>query len=137
MVKPSHAKLMALQKCLLVTDDPDDHQAFTDAITEISDNAVVVVILDSHKALKLLLENSFLPDYVFIDLSMTGIRINTFLQGLKKEALLRDIPVVLYGDNKGFIDTGEYGPLMFFTKDYEFRELKNLLKDFFTASPQK
>ncbi len=125
---------MALQKCLLVTDDPDDHQAFTDALTEISDNAVVVVILDSHKALSLLLDKSFLPDYIFIDLSMAGIRINTFLKTLKHENDLKGIPTVLYGDNETFIDTGEYGALHYFDKAYEYSELKELLKNFFTPS---
>jgi DNA-binding NtrC family response regulator len=126
---------MALQKCLLVTDDPDDHQAFTDALTEISDNAVVVVILDSHKALSLLLEKTFIPDYIFLDLSMTGIRINTFLKTLKKEIGLESIPTVLYGDNQTFFDTGEYGELHYFKKEYEYSELKDLLKTCFTPSP--
>jgi CheY-like chemotaxis protein len=125
---------MALQKCLLVTDDPDDHQAFTDALTEISDNAVVVVILDSHKALNLILEKAFLPDYIFVDLSMTGIRINTFLKRLKQDQALSKIPIVLYGDQQNYVGVEEYESLLFFKKEYEFSELKNLLKEFFTPT---
>jgi CheY-like chemotaxis protein len=125
---------MALQKCLLVTDDPDDHQAFTDALNEISDNAVVVVILDSLKALTLLLEKSFLPDYIFVDLSMNGIRINSFLKRLRQEERLKKIPIVLYGDKGNYAATEEYELLFFFKKDYDFSELKNLLKGFFTPS---
>ena len=128
---------MALQKCLLVTDDPDDHQSFTDAVTEISDNAVVVVILDSDKALKLLLENVFMPDYVFVDLCMTGIKINSFLKGIKNQSALKSIPVVLYGDPGNFSDNGEFHDLIFFKKEYEFTELKDMLKSFFTPLPEK
>jgi CheY-like chemotaxis protein len=125
---------MALQKCLLVTDDPDDHQAFTDALNEISDNAVVVVILDSHKALTLLLEKSFLPDYIFVDLSMNGIRINSFLKTLRLEDGFKTVPIVLYGDKGNYAATEEYEALFFFKKDYDFSELKQLLKGFFTPT---
>lgn len=123
---------MTLQKCLLVADDPDDHQAFTNAVMEISDSAVVVVILDSSKALSLLLERSFKPNCIFIDLSMAGIRINTFVKTLRNQHDLKEIPVILYGDNNTFIDTGEYGTLHYFRKDYEYSELREMLKGVIT-----
>ena len=60
---------MTLKTCLLVTDDADDHQAFTEAFNEISANTVVLIVLDSQKALELLKAKVHSPDYLFLDLS--------------------------------------------------------------------
>jgi CheY-like chemotaxis protein len=61
---------MTLRTCLLVTDDPDDHQAISEALSQISEKTIVLNILDSQKALTLLKESTYRPDYIFLDLSM-------------------------------------------------------------------
>ena len=70
--------MMNLKTCLLVTDDPDDHQAFSEALSEISLNTILVVILDSKQASLLLKTKKLIPDYIFVDMSMQGIEINEF-----------------------------------------------------------
>src|SRR5688572_13025727 len=122
---------MALKKCLLVTEDPDDHQAFTDATRENVRNAVVLVILDSEKALHLLLEKSLIPDAVFIDLFMNDIKINTFLTTFRADPVLRKTPIIIYGDEEQFVNIHDSRDLIFFKKDYEYKELKSLLSSLF------
>jgi CheY-like chemotaxis protein len=123
---------MTVKTCLLVTDDPDDHQAFSEALAEISERTVVLNILDSQKALSLLLSKKHAPDYIFLDLSMHGIRINTFLKSVTGDAELGEVPMVVYGEQTSFsqID-GKFNNISFFNKDFEYSELKDFLRKLF------
>jgi CheY-like chemotaxis protein len=121
---------MTVKTCLLVTDDPDDHHAFSEALAEISEDAIVVNVLDSQKALKLLSAGRHAPDYLFLDLSMNGIRINSFLKTIKSDDALRKIPTVVYGDQSAFEQISHFEDLVFFDEDYEYSELKNFLGNF-------
>src|SRR4051812_36266253 len=106
---------MTVKTCLLVTDDPDDHHAFSEALAEISEKAIVLNILDSQKAVSFLSSKRHTPDYIFLDLSMHGIRINTFLKSINGDAAINQVPTVVYGDEVTFskID-GHYPDLKFF-----------------------
>ncbi|HEY3405529.1 MAG TPA: hypothetical protein VGK59_19235 [Ohtaekwangia sp.] len=125
---------MTLRTCLLVTDDPDDHQTISEAISQISEKTVVMNILDSQKALILLKDGSstYQPDYVFLDLSMHGMRINSLLKSMRNEDGFFKKPVVVYGDLNAFnlIDNTEH--LIFFRKDYQYSELLDFLRTIFT-----
>lgn len=120
-----------LKTCLLVTDDPDDHQAFSEALSRISERTIVLIVLDSEKAMDLLTSKRHAPDYIFLDLSMHGIRINTFLKTLKSEPDLQSIPTVVYGDIISYNRIEDRTDLTFFNKEYEYSELRNFLSRFF------
>jgi CheY-like chemotaxis protein len=123
---------MTVKTCLLIADDPDDHQAFSEAFAEVSENTVVLIVLDSQKALELLRAKKHEPDFIFLDLSMHGIRINTFLKFIKGEdQSLRLIPVVVYGDASEFHQLEYASEVTFFNKDYEYSELRDFLREFF------
>jgi CheY-like chemotaxis protein len=124
---------MNLQTCLLITDDPDDHQAFSEALSEVSANAIVLIVLDSEKASDLLKSRTFVPNYIFLDMSMNGIRINTFLNSLQGNKIFKDIPTVVYGDPAGFKRIEDAGSLTFFNKNYDYSELKDFLGNFFMS----
>jgi len=124
---------MALKTCLLVTDDPDDHQAFSEALAEVSEKAIVLIILDSQKALSLLKAKTHTPDYIFLDLSMQGIRINPFLQEIRGDYDLRPIPTLVYGDIASLYTIESVEGVTFFDKDYEYSQLKSFLQEFFDA----
>lgn len=124
---------MITKTCLLVTDDSDDHQAFSEAASEISESAVVLIILDSQKALQLLKMKSHQFDYIFLDLLMNGIRINSLLKIIQQELELNS-KIIVYGDEQGFAAIENKKGLTFFEKEYEYSELKNFLKRFFDSS---
>jgi CheY-like chemotaxis protein len=119
---------MSVKTCLLVTDDPDDQNAFSEAIREYSENIIVLIVLDSQKALDLIQSKKHVPDYLFLDLSMLGIRINNFLKVLDADPLLKQIPTIAYGEQVTFEKIDHAGRLRFFTKDYEYSELKKFLR---------
>jgi CheY-like chemotaxis protein len=123
---------MKVKTCLLITDDPDDHQAFSEAFSEVSEETIVLIVLDSQKALEMLRAKKHSPDFIFLDLSMHGIRINTFLKFLKEDdTTLRDLPVVVYGDVSEFYKLEYVSEVTFFNKEYEYSELRDFLREFF------
>jgi CheY-like chemotaxis protein len=126
---------MTVKTCLLITDDPDDHQAFSEAFAEVSEDTVVLIVLDSQKAIEMLRARKHHPDFIFLDLSMHGIRINTFLKYIKVEdGNLRDVPVVVYGDVSEFYKLEYSSDVTFFNKEYEYSELRDFLREFFRVA---
>ncbi|MBT1699549.1 hypothetical protein KK083_21805 [Fulvivirgaceae bacterium PWU4] len=121
---------MTLKTCLLVSDDPDDHQGFSEASNEISKGAVVLIILDSQKAIEFLKNTAQHFDFIFLDLSMHGIQINNFLEILRGEPRLRSIEIILYGDETELLKVEDAHGVTFFSKDYEYSELRDFLKEF-------
>ncbi len=123
---------MTVKTCLLITDDPDDHQAFSEAFAEVSEETIVLIVLDSQKALEMLRAKKHAPDFIFLDMSMHGIRINTFLKFIKFDhSDLNQVPVVVYGDHGEFYRLEYASEVTFFNKEYEYSELRDFLKEFF------
>jgi DNA-binding NtrC family response regulator len=119
---------MNLKTCLLITDDPDDHDAFSEALSEISSQLVLIVISNSEKALEVLKSKKYRPDYIFVDLCMHGIRANSFLKAMNNEIELAHIPIILYGDKTNIEKIKYHSPLPFLSKNYSYTELRKFLK---------
>jgi len=126
---------MIIKTCLLVTDDYDDHQAFSEAASEISEGAIVLIILESQKALHLLKTKSNFFDYIFLDLLMPDIRINSFLKVIQQEANATGT-IIVYGDEGSFTKIENPAELIYFKKDYKYSELRDFLKKFFDPSSE-
>jgi CheY-like chemotaxis protein len=122
---------MDLRTCLLVTDDPDDHQAFSEAIAEITPAIVLVVVSDAGKALQMLKTKKCVPDYIFLDLTVHELKSEEFLKGLVNDNTLNTIPMVVYGEESGFFQTSNINTTAFFVKDYDYSELKDFLTKIF------
>lgn len=127
---------MRITTCLLITDDHDDHVAFSEALSEISAQTIVLVALDSVKALALVKSKKFIPDYFFLDLSMPGIKINSFMKVLHADRQLQNAPTVLYGEQRVFNKIENLVGAVFFNKEYEYSELRAFLKDFINGQKQ-
>lgn len=121
---------MPIKTCLLITDDPDDHLAFSEVLAEISSKTIVLVVLDSEKALGLVKSRKLIPDYIFLDISMPGIRINSFLNAIRGDDALCGTPYVVYGDKSEFKKIEDPADIVFFDKNYEYSGLRRFLKEF-------
>lgn len=126
----NHCICMTVKTCLLVTDDPDDHQAFSEAFSDVSSEAIVLNVLDSAKALLLLNSKKHIPDYLFLDISMHGIRINSFLKAARSDPAISRIPTVLYGLEADISKVDEPRDMIFFNKEYGYTDLRNFLWQF-------
>lgn len=119
---------MTIKTCLLVTDDPDDHQAFSEALAEISSRTIVLIILDSEKAITLLNSGKLIPDFVFLDLTTPGLHVNTFLMSIRRGGQLANTQTVLYGEKAVFNRLKDPGDAVFFSKEFEYSELRTFLR---------
>ena len=122
---------MTLKTCLLITDDMDDHQIMSEALEVISENTVLLNIINSQKAVQLLRDKGYRPDYLILDLSMHGIKVNSILKVVYDELKDGSIRTVGYGyaENLQQIDNAER--LVFFNKDYGYSELIDFLRKIF------
>ena len=117
---------MNLKTCLLITDDPDDHQVFSEALAEIIPDTIVIAILNAESAWRLLSERKHVPDYIFVDLTTYGIDATAFLNALKTDPVLKNITTVVYGDEP--LGKDRQDGFHFFSKDYDYNELRGFLK---------
>src|SRR5687768_371506 len=97
---------MGLEVGLFISDDPDDYQVFQEAIDEISGDIVLINIGDSKKALRYLKNSHTLPDYLFIDLTMSDSYASLF-GALSTDGRLRDIPKIALvdGEDRAGVDS--------------------------------
>src|SRR5687767_14926386 len=82
--------------CLLLTDDPDDQQTFSNAISEISSENILLTIVDVNQAITFLATKEFFPQYIFVDASMYGMNINQITNAVK-DGSSKKAPLIVYG----------------------------------------
>lgn len=89
-----------MKKCiLLIDDDPDELDIFSDALEKIKKPLVCIQARGARAAKSLL--NYLLPDYIFLDVNMPEINGLEFLEEIKEINALKEVPVILYSN---FID---------------------------------
>ena len=110
---------MKVKTCLLITDDPDDHQAFSEAFAEVSEETIVLIVLDSQKALEMLRAKKHGPDFIFLDLNMPLMSGRECLVEIKKRPHLAHVPVIIYSTSasrRDITETKELGASSFITR---------------------
>ena len=126
--------------CLLIDDDQDDQEIFTLALEDSGLNIQCVISNNAREALqRLMQDDTFLPDYIFLDLNMPRINGTQLLTEIKKNARLQRIPVVIYSTSSHPKDkeaTHKLGAAAFITKPSGIKELSQILKDFFQTHLQ-
>jgi hypothetical protein len=118
---------MGLEVGLFISDDPDDYQVFQEAIDEISRDIVLVNIGDSKKALRYLRHHHTVPDYIFIDLTMSD-SYASLIRELNFDERIRNVPKLALVDN----DARARVDHQFFLVDkgLDFADLKHELSRF-------
>ena len=126
----------------LIDDDIDDQEFFVEAVKEVDPNIVCHLASSCDEGLELLNKSSVLPDYIFLDLNMPKVDGKKCLLELKKNARVKDIPVIIYSTSslkKDIDETKVMGAVHFLTKPAAFRELceaiENVLSIKFSNSP--
>ena len=120
---------MNRKTCLLVTDDPDDHLAFTEAISEISSEITVLIVLDLETALPLIESHQCHSDYIFVDLSKPEIPINSFLETLRNQPRTAERTIFVYADERNLSVIEQAKDLIFFKKNYRYAHLRDFLRE--------
>ncbi|HEX5111314.1 MAG TPA: response regulator [Saprospiraceae bacterium] len=116
----------------LIDDDPDDHEIFNHAMKEADDSVQCVFANDGRQAIeKIINENDFTPDVIFLDLNMPRLNGAQCLAELKKIERLKNIPVIMYSttDNPEVMEAHlKMGAAEFVVKPADINVLTNVLK---------
>ena len=126
----------------LIDDDIDDQEFFMEAVKEVDPNIECHLASSCEEGLELLNNSEVLPDYIFLDLNMPKVDGKKCLLELKKNARVKEIPVIIYSTSslkKDIDETKAMGAVHFLTKPAAFRELceaiENVLSIKFSNSP--
>jgi CheY-like chemotaxis protein len=123
---------MATKKFLLVDDDCDDTELFSEAIESLDASAFCLNASHGKEALEKLQKQEIqMPDIIFLDINMPVMDGWQFLSKIKQSEILREIPVIMYSTSskKSDVKTAmSSGALCFFTKPDSFLRLKKILQ---------
>ncbi|AXY75610.1 response regulator [Paraflavitalea soli] len=121
--------------CFLIDDDIDDQEIFTLVLESVNPSITCITASDSIEAVqKLTTEETFNPDYIFLDLNMPRMSGKECLQEIKKIDRLKEIPVIIYStssEQKDMLETRALGASDYLEKQSSIVELKNRLAHYF------
>lgn len=117
-----------IKTTLLISDDLDDHQSFSEAFQKVAPSMVVVAVLSQDKAVTLISSRRLVPDYIFLDLTSPDSDVTQFLSNVKSAEDGKTIPLTVYGGEEDFRETDSLG-ISKFDKDYDFPQLVKFLNN--------
>jgi len=118
---------------LLIDDDRDDAEIFSDALSELQLDVILDHFDDGRQALGALVNAP--PQIIFLDINMPSINGWDCLREIKNLASFQNIPIVMYSTanlNKTGLTPKDVGASAFLTKPSDFIELKRQLSDLFS-----
>jgi CheY-like chemotaxis protein len=123
---------MSKRNFLVVDDDADDRELFSEAVEELDDSVYCVAASDGFEALeKLGGDPPCTPDLIFLDINMPAMDGWQFLERVKRQESLKDIPIIIYSTSsqqRDILQAKQSGALCFVTKPREYRQLKKILE---------
>ena len=121
--------------CFLIDDDIDDQEIFALVLKSINPSITCITANDGIEAVtKLTGEETFNPDYIFLDLNMPRMDGKQCLQEIRKISRLNGTPVIIYStssNQRDILETRALGANDYLEKQSSMTELKNKLAHFF------
>lgn len=94
--------------CFLIDDDDDDQEIFALALSNIDEEINCITANDGIDALnKLSVDETFTPDFIFLDLNMVRMNGRECLVEIKKIQRLQKVPVIIYSTSSEQKDISE------------------------------
>src|SRR5438477_6348857 len=113
-----------VKRFLLVDDDTDDRELFSEAVASINPVIICDLAADAQEALEKLYKKEYTPDLIFLDINLPVMTGWQFLSNLKNTGEHRDIPVNMYSTSNNQRDKDiarDLGALCFITKPSAFK----------------
>lgn len=122
-----------IKTCLLVEDDQDDQDFFTNTLNEISETTICYTVENGIEAVHALTKDKIRPHYIFTDLNMPEMNGFEFLKTIKNMEGLQHIPVIVYSSGytgEDIIKLKALGATALYPKT-KFLMLKEILSKYF------
>jgi CheY-like chemotaxis protein len=122
---------MPYSSILFIDDDDDDLEFFASAIHQISSSLICGTENSAQQALDKLKSKEAIPDVIFLDLNMPVMNGFQFLEEIKNNDDLKDIPVIILSTSsadKTIQQTKALGAVDFITKPNNFSGLRSMLQ---------
>ncbi|MNQ13246.1 Chemotaxis response regulator protein-glutamate methylesterase [compost metagenome] len=123
---------MKHQHILVIDDDPEDIEIFSEAINSFNENITITSSTDALLALENLKKAENLPDIIFLDLQMPRLTGKDFLEKLNEDSTLQNIPVVVLSGQSDAIIKDTYqkiGARNYICKPNSYKELVEELRE--------
>ncbi len=123
---------MKYQHILVIDDDPEDIEIFSEAVNSFNENITITSSTDASLALEGLKKTTQLPDIIFLDLQMPRLTGKDFLQKINEDTTLQNIPVVVLSGQSDTIVKDMYqkiGATNYICKPNSYKELVEELRE--------
>jgi response regulator RpfG family c-di-GMP phosphodiesterase len=120
--------------CFLIDDDKDDQEIFCMALEGVREHVNCIYAINAEEAFKMLENELFIPDYIFIDMNMPRMNGNDILRKVKTIKRLTKVPVYLYSTYAtpdAISKSKQLGAAGFIIKPQKVSELSETLKFIF------
>src|SRR5207302_9453827 len=94
--RKKHLIKTMVKRFLLVDDDTDDRELFSEALVSVDPVIICDLAADAEEALKKLDKKEGPPDLIFLDINLPVMTGWQFLSNLKSTEAYKDIPVIMY-----------------------------------------
>lgn len=125
---------------MIIDDDSDDRTIFKESVTKVDPGLICLQASNGADGLQKLLEASFLPEYVFVDVNMPVMSGFDVLSRIRSHEKLKDLKVIIYttSSQKSAIQTAKtLGADGFFTKPEETGTLVKYISDLLRSPATK
>lgn len=119
---------MIVRTCLLISDDPDDHVEFSEALYDISDDTILITVSDAHKAVDLLMLKKCIPEFLLLNLGTSGFIAKEFFSAIARDSTLSNIHIIAFGDTLDTQNIDKSRIKTFLDDGMSFSEIKKALK---------
>lgn len=111
-----------------MSDDPDDHIQFTEALNESSTDVVLLAVMEARKATSLLAIKRHIPDFIIVDFDMMREELTAFMAIIESTPELSKIPVLIYGDAQDLYNVSSGRVYTLSCEELSYSELRALLR---------
>ena len=118
---------MDVRTCLLISDDPDDQVEFAEALHDIADDLVLITVIDTDRAVKLLASRKQVPDVILFDLSMDASDGEKIIQVLDGWEGLARVRLIVYGTFRDSARASHPRISAFLDQDMTFSRMRKVL----------
>ncbi|MBF4464250.1 response regulator [Flavobacterium sp. LC2016-12] len=122
---------MKYSNILVIDDDAEDIEIFSEAVNSFKENITITAYTDASLALEGLKKAAELPDIIFLDLQMPRLTGKDFLQKIKEDDHLQNIPIIVLSGQSDVIMKDIYekiGAHNFICKPNSYKELVEELR---------